>query len=129
MINIKQLLKKKKQLIKIKKKKYTFALKGCPQRQGKCRRLYTLRPKKPNSALRKVAKVELTSGSLVVASIPGEDHDLQTHSHVLVRGGRIKDLPGVKYRIIRGNRDAAGVENRFTSRSKYGVKKPKSKKN
>nr|YP_010428220.1 ribosomal protein S12 [Hydnora triceps]USN93669.1 ribosomal protein S12 [Hydnora triceps] len=124
MINLKQIYKKKK---KYKKSKNIFN--GCPQLQGKCKRLYTVRPKKPNSALRKVARVELTSGPTIIAAIPGIGHDLKTHSHVLVRGGRVKDLPGVKYRIIRGNRDADGVEDRLKGRSKYGVKKPIKQKN
>lgn len=101
------------------------ALKGSPQRRGVCTRVYTVTPKKPNSALRKVARVRLTSGIEVTAYIPGIGHNLQEHSVVLVRGGRVKDLPGVKYHIIRGSLDAAGVENRNKSRSKYGSKTPK----
>nr|YP_010692313.1 ribosomal protein S12 [Juncus roemerianus]YP_010692314.1 ribosomal protein S12 [Juncus roemerianus]UZM11275.1 ribosomal protein S12 [Juncus roemerianus]UZM11276.1 ribosomal protein S12 [Juncus roemerianus] len=104
------------------------ALKGCPQRRGVCTRVYTINPKKPNSALRKVARVRLTSGLEITAYIPGIGHNLQQHSAVLVRGGRVKDLPGVKYHIIRGTLDAAGVKNRQKGRSKYGVKKQKKKK-
>uniref|UniRef100_B7T3F5 Small ribosomal subunit protein uS12c n=1 Tax=Geranium macrorrhizum TaxID=28963 RepID=B7T3F5_9ROSI len=101
------------------------ALRGCPQRRGRCTRTYTINPKKPNSALRKVARVRLTSGVEITAFIPGIDHNLQEHSVVLVRGGRVKDLPGVKYRIVRGTLDAVGVKGRQQGRSKYGVKKPK----
>nr|YP_010291102.1 ribosomal protein S12 [Juncus compressus]YP_010291103.1 ribosomal protein S12 [Juncus compressus]YP_010291375.1 ribosomal protein S12 [Juncus tenuis]ULQ66692.1 ribosomal protein S12 [Juncus compressus]ULQ66693.1 ribosomal protein S12 [Juncus compressus]ULQ67038.1 ribosomal protein S12 [Juncus tenuis] len=104
------------------------ALKGCPQRRGICTRVYTINPKKPNSALRKVARVRLTSGLEITAYIPGIGHNLQEHSAVLVRGGRVKDLPGVKYHIVRGTLDAAGVKNRQQGRSKYGVKKQKKKK-
>lgn len=103
------------------------ALKGCPQRRGVCTRVYTVTPKKPNSALRKVARVKLTSGIEVTAYIPGSGHNLQEHSVVLVRGGRVKDLPGVKYHVVRGTLDTAGVDNRNRSRSKYGSKKPKAK--
>ena len=103
----------------------TAALKGAPQRRGVCTRVYTNTPKKPNSALRKVARVRLTSGVEVTAYIPGEGHNLQEHSIVLVRGGRVKDLPGVRYHIIRGTLDATGVQGRNKSRSKYGTKKPK----
>jgi small subunit ribosomal protein S12 len=103
----------------------TPALKGCPQRRGVCTRVYTSTPKKPNSALRKVARVKLTNGIEVTAYIPGEGHNLQEHSIVLIRGGRVKDLPGVRYHIIRGTLDTAGVNDRKKSRSKYGVKKPK----
>lgn len=99
------------------------ALKGCPQRRGVCTRVYTTTPKKPNSALRKVARVRLTNGMEVSAYIPGEGHNLQEHSIVLVRGGRVKDLPGVRYHIVRGSLDSAGVENRKKSRSKYGAKR------
>ncbi len=109
---------------KIKKSK-SVALHGCPQRRGVCTRVYTTTPKKPNSALRKVAKVRLTNGEEVIAYIPGEGHNLQEHSIVLVRGGRVKDLPGVKYHIVRGALDAAGVTDRRKSRSKYGTKRPK----
>lgn len=101
------------------------ALEGCPQKRGVCIRVYTVTPKKPNSALRKVAKVRLSNGREVIAYIPGIGHNLQEHSVVLVRGGRVKDLPGVRYHIIRGTLDAAGVENRRTSRSKYGTKRPR----
>ena len=104
------------------------ALKGCPQRRGVCTRVYTTTPKKPNSALRKVAKVRLTNKYEVIAYIGGEGHNLQEHSIVLVRGGRVKDLPGVKYHIVRGVLDTAGVEGRNQRRSKYGTKKPKAKK-
>lgn len=109
---------------KVKKSK-SPALEGNPQKRGVCVRVYTTTPKKPNSALRKVAKVRLSNGKEVVAYIPGEGHNLQEHSNVLVRGGRVKDLPGVKYHIIRGTLDAAGVEGRRNSRSLYGTKKPK----
>ena len=101
------------------------ALKGSPQRRGVCVRVYTTTPRKPNSALRKVARVRLTSGIEVTAYIPGVGHNLQEHSIVLVRGGRVKDLPGVRYHIVRGTLDATGVEKRRRSRSKYGVKRPK----
>ena len=101
------------------------ALNSCPQRRGVCTRVYTTTPKKPNSALRKVARVKLTSKMEVTAYIPGVGHNLQEHSIVLVRGGRIKDLPGVRYHIIRGALDASGVENRKQGRSLYGVKRPK----
>ena len=104
------------------------ALQACPQRRGVCTRVYTTTPKKPNSALRKVAKVRLTNGHEVVSYIPGEGHNLQEHSIVLVRGGRVKDLPGVRYHVVRGTLDANGVEKRRVSRSKYGVKRPKDKK-
>lgn len=108
-----------------KSKSKSPALKGCPQRRGVCVQVRTMTPKKPNSALRKVARVRLTTGVEVTAYIPGEGHNLQEHSIVLVRGGRVKDLPGVRYHIVRGTLDAAGVENRKKSRSKYGTKKPK----
>ena len=101
------------------------ALKGCPQRRGVCTRVYTTTPKKPNSALRKVARVRLTNGFEVTAYIPGEGHNLQEHSIVLIRGGRVKDLPGVRYHIIRGALDTAGVADRKQSRSLYGAKRPK----
>lgn len=101
------------------------ALEGCPFKRGVCLQVMTRTPKKPNSALRKVAKVRLTNGREVIAYIPGEGHNLQEHSIVLVRGGRVKDLPGVRYHIVRGVYDAAGVEGRKRSRSKYGVKRPK----
>ena len=102
------------------------ALKSCPQRRGVCTRVMTLTPKKPNSAMRKVARVRLTNGKEVNAYIPGEGHNLQEHSIVLIRGGRVKDLPGVRYHIIRGALDTAGVSGRLQRRSKYGAKKPKS---
>ena len=101
------------------------ALKGCTQKRGVCVRVYTTTPKKPNSALRKVARVRLTNGMEVTSYIPGESHNLQEHSVVLIRGGRVKDLPGVRYHIIRGTLDTAGVEGRKQGRSKYGTKKPK----
>jgi small subunit ribosomal protein S12 len=110
---------------KIEKKKKSRALMGCPQKRGVCTRVYTTTPKKPNSALRKVARVRLTNGFEVTAYIGGEGHNLQEHSIVLVRGGRVKDLPGVRYHIVRGALDAAGVEKRVKSRSKYGTKRPK----
>ena len=101
------------------------ALTRCPQRRGVCIRVYTSTPKKPNSALRKVARVRLTNGYEITTYIPGVGHNLQEHSVVLVRGGRVKDLPGVRYHVIRGTLDSAGVQNRKKSRSKYGAKKPK----
>lgn len=110
---------------KVRWKSKSPALQGCPQKRGVCVRVYTTTPKKPNSALRKVAKVRLTNGIEVIAYIPGEGHNLQEHSIVLVRGGRVKDLPGVRYHIIRGALDTAGVEGRKQGRSKYGAKKPK----
>jgi small subunit ribosomal protein S12 len=100
------------------------ALKACPQRRGICTRVYTMTPKKPNSAIRKIARVKLTTGFEVTAYIPGEGHSLQEHSIVLIRGGRVKDLPGVRYKIIRGALDCTGVKNRNQSRSKYGARKP-----
>jgi small subunit ribosomal protein S12 len=108
-----------------KKKSKSPALKGCPQRRGVCLQVRTMTPKKPNSALRKIARVRLTTGIEVTAYIPGEGHNLQEHSIVLVRGGRVKDLPGVRYHIVRGTLDAAGVNQRKKSRSKYGAKRPK----
>jgi len=110
---------------KVRKKITTPALTGSPQRRGVCTRVYTSTPKKPNSALRKVARVRLTNGIEVTAYIPGEGHNLQEHSIVLIRGGRVKDLPGVRYHIIRGTLDSAGVADRKQGRSKYGAKKPK----
>ncbi len=104
-------------------KNSTLALKGSPQRRGVCTRVYTTTPKKPNSALRKVCRVRLSSGTEVTAYIPGEGHNLQEHSIVLVRGGRVKDLPGVRYKVVRGALDAAAVRDRKQSRSRYGVKK------
>jgi small subunit ribosomal protein S12 len=108
-----------------KKKTKSPALKGCPQRRGVCVQVRTMTPKKPNSALRKIARVRLSTGIEVTAYIPGEGHNLQEHSIVLVRGGRVKDLPGVRYHIVRGTLDAAGVNQRKKSRSKYGAKRPK----
>jgi small subunit ribosomal protein S12 len=125
MPTIQQLVRTRRQVIKQKTK--SPALKGCPQRRGVCTRVYTTTPKKPNSAIRKVARVRLTSGFEVTAYIPGIGHNLQEHSVVLVRGGRVKDLPGVRYHIIRGALDSIGVKDRFQGRSKYGVKKPKKK--
>lgn len=107
------------------KKKKVPALQGCPQRRGVCLRVYTATPKKPNSALRKVARVRLTNGHEVTAYIPGEGHNLQEHSIVLIRGGRVKDLPGVRYHILRGVLDTQGVADRRRGRSKYGAKRPK----
>src|SRR3989449_1757247 len=107
------------------KKEKAPALRGNPQKRGVCTRVYTTTPKKPNSALRKVARVRLTNGFEVTAYIPGEGHNLQEHSIVLIRGGRVKDLPGVRYHIVRGSLDASGVNGRNKSRSKYGTKKPK----
>lgn len=109
----------------IKKKSKSPALDSCPQRRGVCTRVYTTTPKKPNSALRKVARVRLTNQKEVNVYIPGEGHNLQEHSIVLIRGGRVKDLPGVRYHIVRGALDTAGVENRKQARSKYGTKRPK----
>jgi len=105
------------------KKSNTPALMRCPQRRGVCTRVYTTTPKKPNSALRKVARVRLTHGAEVTSYIPGEGHNLQEHSIVMIRGGRVKDLPGVRYHVIRGTLDTAGVDNRKQGRSKYGTKK------
>jgi small subunit ribosomal protein S12 len=110
---------------KVRKKSASPALKQCPQKRGVCTRVYTTTPKKPNSALRKVARVRLTNGMEVTSYIPGEGHNLQEHSVVLIRGGRVKDLPGVRYHIIRGTLDTTGVQNRKQSRSKYGAKRPK----
>ena len=111
--------------IRAKKKSKAPALQNCPQRRGVCVRVYTTTPKKPNSALRKVARIRLTNGIEVTGYIPGEGHPLQEHSVILVRGGRVKDLPGVRYHIVRGTLDSTGVANRRQSRSKYGAKKPK----
>jgi small subunit ribosomal protein S12 len=122
MPTISQLVRKGR--IKIQKKTNTPALAGSPQRRGVCIRVYTTTPKKPNSALRKVARVRLTTGYEVSSYIPGIGHNLQEHSVVLVRGGRVKDLPGVRYHIVRGTLDAVGVQDRKQSRSKYGAKKP-----
>ena len=110
---------------RLKSRSKSPALQNCPQRRGVCLQVMTRTPKKPNSALRKVAKVRLTNGTEVIAYIPDEGHNLQEHSIVLVRGGRVKDLPGVRYHIVRGTLDALGVEKRRRSRSKYGVKRPK----
>jgi len=118
-----QLVRKGRKLT-IKKTKAP-ALKNCPQKRGVCTRVYTTTPKKPNSALRKVARVRLTNGFEVTAYIPGEGHNLQEHSIVLIRGGRVKDLPGVRYHIVRGSYDTSGVEGRLRGRSKYGVKRKK----
>ncbi|MFO8164860.1 MAG: 30S ribosomal protein S12 [Thermodesulfobacteriota bacterium] len=110
---------------RLKKKIKTPALRGCPQKRGVCIRVYTSTPKKPNSALRKIARVRLTNGIEVTSYIPGIGHNLQEHSVVLIRGGRVKDLPGIRYHIIRGTLDSLGVEDRRRGRSKYGTKKPK----
>ena len=123
MPTIQQLIRSERQTIK--KKTKSPALKSCPQRRGVCTRVYTTTPKKPNSALRKDARVRLTSGFEVTAYIPGIGHNIQEHSVVLLRGGRVKDLPGVRYHIVRGTLDASGVKDRRQSRSKYGAKKPK----
>jgi small subunit ribosomal protein S12 len=123
MPTINQLVRKGRK--RIAKKTNTPALKGSPQKRGVCTRVYTSTPKKPNSALRKVARVRLTTGVEVTAYIPGMGHNLQEHSVVLVRGGRVKDLPGVRYHIVRGTLDTLGVEDRKQGRSKYGTKKPK----
>lgn len=123
MPTINQLIRKERK--KVIRKSKSPALVVCPQRRGVCTRVYTTTPKKPNSALRKVAKVRLTSGFEVISYIPGEGHNLQEHSIVLIRGGRVKDLPGVKYHIIRGALDTAGVAKRTVSRSKYGAKRAK----
>src|SRR6188508_811905 len=126
MPTIQQLVRKGREIIRAKSK--SRALDQCPQRRGVCTRVYTTTPKKPNSALRKVAKVRLTNKVEVIAYIPGEGHNLQEHSIVLIRGGRVKDLPGVRYHIVRGSLDTAGVKDRKKSRSKYGTKKEKAKK-
>jgi small subunit ribosomal protein S12 len=123
MPTINQLVRKGRTKIELKSK--AKALESCPQKRGVCTRVYTTTPKKPNSALRKVAKVRLTNGYEVIAYIPGEGHNLQEHSIVLIRGGRVKDLPGVRYTIVRGALDTAGVNNRKKSRSQYGTKRPK----
>ena len=123
MPRINQLVRKGRR--RITKKTATPALKGNPQKRGVCTRVYTTTPKKPNSALRKVTRVRLTNGMEVTAYIPGEGHNLQEHSIVLLEGGRVKDLPGVRYHIIRGTLDTSGVSDRTTSRSRYGTKKPK----
>ena len=123
MPTINQLIRKPRQA-PVEKSKVP-ALKACPQRRGVCTRVYTTTPKKPNSALRKVCKVKLTSGFEVISYIGGEGHNLQEHSVVLIRGGRVKDLPGVRYHIVRGSLDLQGVKDRKQSRSKYGAKRPK----
>ena len=123
MPTINQLVKQGR--VKQRRKMAAPALQCSPQKRGVCTRVYTLTPKKPNSALRKVARVRLTNGIEVTTYIPGIGHNLQEHSVVLIRGGRVKDLPGVRYHIVRGTLDAAGVETRRVSRSKYGVKRPK----
>ncbi len=123
MPTIQQLVRKGRTAITFKSK--SPALNSCPQRRGVCTRVYTTTPKKPNSAMRKVARVRLTNGNEVNAYIPGEGHNLQEHSIVLVRGGRVKDLPGVRYHIVRGALDTAGVEGRKQQRSHYGTKRPK----
>lgn len=125
MPTINQLVRKGRVVVTSKNK--APALDSCPQKRGVCTRVYTTTPKKPNSALRKVARVRLTNGIEVTAYIPGEGHNLQEHSIVLIRGGRVKDLPGVRYHIIRGTLDTSGVEERKKGRSKYGTKKPKAK--
>ena len=125
MPTINQLIRKGRKSVE--KSKNNRALNSCPQRRGVCTRVYTTTPKKPNSALRKVARVRLSNGLEVSAYIPGEGHNLQEHSLVLVRGGRVKDLPGVRYHIVRGTLDCSGVENRTKSRSKYGTRRPKKK--
>ena len=125
MPTINQLIRKGRK--QVKKKTKSPALMGSPQKRGVCVKVYTTTPKKPNSALRKVARVRLTNGYEVTAYIPGEGHNLQEHSIVLVRGGRVKDLPGIRYHIVRGVLDASGVEGRKKSRSLYGTKKPKPK--
>ena len=123
MPTINQLVRKRRR--KVTQKSNTPALDSCPQRRGVCTRVYTATPKKPNSALRKVARVRLTNGKEVSTYIPGEGHNLQEHSVVLVRGGRVKDLPGVRYHVVRGALDAAGVSDRRQGRSKYGTRRPK----
>ena len=123
MPTINQLIRKGRK--RILKKTSTAALMSNPQKRGVCTRVYTTTPKKPNSALRKVARVRLTNGMEVAAYIPGEGHNLQEHSIVLIEGGRVKDLPGVRYHVVRGTLDTAGVSDRKTSRSRYGAKKPK----
>ena len=126
MPTIQQLVRKGRS--KLNKKSKSIALDSCPQRRGVCVRVYTTTPKKPKSAMRKVARVRLTNEKEVNAYIPGEGHNLQEHSIVLVRGGRVKDLPGVRYHIVRGALDTAGVDDRTQRRSKYGAKRPKTKK-
>jgi small subunit ribosomal protein S12 len=123
MPTINQLIRKGRK--RVRKKSNTPALKECPQKRGVCTRVYTTTPKKPNSALRKVARVRLTNGMEVTTYIPGVGHNLQEHSVVLVRGGRVKDLPGVRYHIVRGTLDSVGVQDRKQGRSRYGAKRPK----
>jgi small subunit ribosomal protein S12 len=123
MPTVNQLVRKGRKAIK--KKNKARALERCPQKRGVCVRVYTTTPKKPNSALRKVARVRLTNGIEVTSYIPGIGHNLQEHSMVLIRGGRVKDLPGVRYHIVRGTQDTIGVQDRKQSRSKYGAKRPK----
>ncbi len=124
MPTINQLVRKGRE--KARKKTKSPALRGCPQRRGVCLRVYTSTPKKPNSALRKVARVRLTNGTEVTTYIPGVGHNLQEHAIVLIRGGRVKDLPGVRYHVVRGALDTVGVDGRRQGRSKYGAKRPKS---
>ena len=126
MPTIQQLVRKGRK--KLKSKSKSPALDSCPQKRGVCTRVYTTTPKKPNSAMRKGARVRLSHGKEVNAYIPGEGHNLQEHSIVLIRGGRVKDLPGVRYHVIRGTLDTSGVDDRTQRRSKYGSKKPKAKK-
>lgn len=123
MPTIQQLVRKGR--VKLTNRSKSAALESCPQKRGVCVKVYTTTPKKPNSALRKVAKVRLTNSMEIIAYIPGEGHNLQEHSIVLIRGGRVKDLPGVRYHIVRGALDTSGVDGRNQSRSKYGTKKPK----
>ena len=123
MPTINQLIRKPRQPLRVRNK--VPALEACPQKRGVCTRVYTTTPKKPNSALRKVARVRLTNGFEVTSYIPGEGHNLQEHSVVMIRGGRVKDLPGVRYHILRGSLDTQGVKDRKQSRSKYGAKRPK----
>ena len=123
MPTVNQLLRKKRVRPKLRNK--VPALERSPQKRGVCLKVYTTTPKKPNSALRKVARVRLSNGHEVISYIPGEGHNLQEHSVVLIRGGRVKDLPGVRYHVVRGTLDTAGVDDRKTSRSRYGAKKPK----
>ena len=123
MPTINQLIRKPRQPLRVRNK--VPALEACPQKRGVCTRVYTTTPKKPNSALRKVARVRLTNGFEVTSYIPGEGHNHQEHSVVMIRGGRVKDLPGVRYHIIRGSLDTQGVKDRKQSRSKYGAKRPK----
>lgn len=126
MATVNQLVRKPR--VDVREKSNVPALQSCPQRRGVCTRVYTTTPKKPNSALRKVARVRLTNGYEVTSYIGGEGHNLQEHSVVLIRGGRVKDLPGVRYHIVRGSLDTSGVNDRKKGRSKYGAKKPKDKK-